>query len=203
MSKKEARRLWHDARRFERQTREPGCQDGAIGRNGLRVLEVLLFDFLNYCSGELYPSIKKIASAAIMSPRSAARGLAKLKDAGVLNWLRRAVLVEGPLGGFLLRQTSNAYTVMPSSDWRGYKPPPEPPAPAPAEWGARPPINPYAEAKAAHDDWARLAALDAEASLGSGVARIHASVLRRRLLYSSAIPEAASLAMKPQPTVLF
>jgi hypothetical protein len=29
------------------------------------------------------------------------------------------------------------------------------------------------------------------------VARVHANVLRRRLLYSSAIPEAASLAMKP------
>jgi hypothetical protein len=36
--KRKAVRLWHDARRFERQTRKPGAQDGYIGRNGLAVL---------------------------------------------------------------------------------------------------------------------------------------------------------------------
>jgi hypothetical protein len=55
MSKKQAHRLWHDARRFERQTRQPGFQDGVLGRNGLAVLHALLFDFLNYRSGALYP----------------------------------------------------------------------------------------------------------------------------------------------------
>jgi hypothetical protein len=29
----------HEARRFERQTRRPGKQDGTIGRNGLAVLQ--------------------------------------------------------------------------------------------------------------------------------------------------------------------
>jgi hypothetical protein len=56
MAKRQAVRLWHDARRFERQTRQPGKQDGAVSRNGLAVLQALLFDFLNYRSGALYPS---------------------------------------------------------------------------------------------------------------------------------------------------
>jgi len=197
MTKRQAHQLWHDAGRFERQTRKPGCQDGALGRNGLAVLHTLLFDFLNFKSGRLDPSQAAIAEKANISERSVARGLVKLKDAGVLNWLRRCVPAVAAAGGFLMRQISSAYHVCSTANWKGYKAPPEPPKPDPGTWGARPPDNPYADAKAAHDDWARLAALDAEAALGSGVARVHANVLRRRLLYSSAIPEAASLAMKP------
>jgi hypothetical protein len=91
MPKRQAVRLWHDARRFERQTRQPNRQDGAIGRNGLAILQALLFDFLNYRSGALYPSWSAIARAAGISERSVGRGLAKLKAAGVLHWLRRCV----------------------------------------------------------------------------------------------------------------
>jgi hypothetical protein len=61
MPKRQAVKRWHEARRFERQTRQPGKQDGAIGRNGLAVLHALLFDFLNYASGALYPSWAAIA----------------------------------------------------------------------------------------------------------------------------------------------
>ena len=75
MAKKQAVHLWHDARRFERQTREKGKQDGAIGRNGLAVLHALLFDFLNYGSGALYPSYEAIAKQANICVRSVARGL--------------------------------------------------------------------------------------------------------------------------------
>ena len=64
MPKRQAVRLYHDARRFERQTRQPGRQDGALGRNGLAVLHALLFDFLNYASGRLDPSYARIAEKA-------------------------------------------------------------------------------------------------------------------------------------------
>jgi hypothetical protein len=47
LPKKQAVRIWHEARRFERRTRQPGRQDGALGRNGLAVLHALIFDFLN------------------------------------------------------------------------------------------------------------------------------------------------------------
>ena len=35
LPKKQAVQLFHRARQFERQTRQPGRQDGAVGRNGL------------------------------------------------------------------------------------------------------------------------------------------------------------------------
>ena len=38
LPKKQATKLFHKARQFERQTRRPGKQDGALGRNGLGVL---------------------------------------------------------------------------------------------------------------------------------------------------------------------
>ena len=129
MTKRQAHQLWHDARRFERQTRVPGRQDGAIGRNGLAVLHVLLFDFLNFKSGRLDPSQAAIADKANISERSVGRGLVKLKAAGVLNWLRRCVGVVAAAGGFLMRQISNAYAICPVSQWKGYRPPPEPPKP--------------------------------------------------------------------------
>jgi hypothetical protein len=121
MTKRQAVQLWHDARRFERQTREPGRQDGAIGRNGLAVVHALLFDFINYRTGALYPSWAAIAEAACISESSVGRGLAKL-----------------PAGGFLLRQISNAYHVCSTANWKGYKPPPPPPPPALGTWGDRP-----------------------------------------------------------------
>src|SRR5579862_4046568 len=84
MPKKRAVQLYHKARRFERQTRQPGKQDGALGRNGLAVLHALIFDILNYKSGRLEPGYAKIAEKACISRRSVARGLASLKAAGVL-----------------------------------------------------------------------------------------------------------------------
>jgi hypothetical protein len=139
MAKRQAVRLWHDARRFERQTRQPGRQDGAVSRNGLAVLQALLFDFLNYRSGALYPSWAKIAERACISVRSVGRGLVMLKAAGILNWLRRCI-EDWSEGQFRLRQQTNAYAVLPSSQWRGYCPAPPPPPLHPDTWGAQPPL---------------------------------------------------------------
>jgi hypothetical protein len=140
MPKRIASRLYHKARRFERQTRQPGRQDGALGRNGLSVLHALLFDFLNYGSGRLDPSYAAIARQACISARSVARGLASLKAAGVLNWLRRCVSTRDDLGRFRLEQETNAYAVLPASQWRGFYEQPEAPPPHPTSWGAMPPL---------------------------------------------------------------
>ena len=139
MKKKEAAKLWHKARDFERQTREPGHQDGAIGRNGILILQSLLFDFLNYASGALYPSYAAIAEKANIGLSSVYRGLNKLRDAGVLNWVRRCK--EDYIDGrFTLRQESNAYAVLPSSQWNGFSEPPPAPPPAAGTWGDHPPL---------------------------------------------------------------
>jgi hypothetical protein len=39
----------------------------------------------------------------------------------------------------VLEQETNAYAVLPDTQWRGYRPPQEPPAPAPGTWGDIPP----------------------------------------------------------------
>lgn len=138
VSKKEAARLYHRALAFERQTREPGKQDGRIGRNGLAILRALLFDFYNHRTGQLDPAYATIARAACISVRSVARGLQRLKDAGVLFWQRRCRKSHDSDGRFMMEQESNAYGVRPVSHWRGYQAPPEAPPPEPGTWGDHP-----------------------------------------------------------------
>jgi hypothetical protein len=201
MTKAQARRIMDDLQRWERQTRQPGRQDGAIGRNGLAVVRALLFRFMNWQTGRCDPSQAAIAAEACISPKSVERGLAALKAAGVLNWLRRCVADVQSAGGFLMRQISSAYAVLPSSQWQGYRAPEgtgssSSSRPEAGTWGDHPPADPYGEAKAAGDLQGRLAALDAEAAGGSGIAKVHADVLRRRLLATSA-SEAVRLTKKP------
>jgi hypothetical protein len=137
MSKKQAVKLYHRARDFERRTRLPGKQDGAIGRNGLAVLHALIFGFLNFRSGRLDPGYEAIAREACISVRSVARGLRNLKLSGVLNWVRRcSESIKN--GRFTLEQETNAYAIIPSSQWRGYREPPEAPAPQSGTWGDHP-----------------------------------------------------------------
>ena len=139
LPKKKAARLYHEARRFERRTRTKGKQDGALGRNGLKVLETLIFDFLNYFTGRLDPSQEAIANKAGISLRSVARGLEKLQAAGILHKVRRCA-EDWINGRFVLRQQTNAYGIIPATQWRGYTPEPEAPAPTGDTWGATPPL---------------------------------------------------------------
>jgi hypothetical protein len=139
LPKRKAVKLWHRARDFERRTRQPGRQDGALGRNGLAVLYALIFDFLDYATGQLDPAIATIAKKANICERSAHRGLANLKHAGVLNWLRRCT-ESFKNGRFTLEQETNAYAILPASQWRGYEPPADPPQPDPGTWGDHPPM---------------------------------------------------------------
>lgn len=139
LPKKKAVKLYHRARDFERKTRQPGMQDGALGRNGLAVLHALIFDFLDYRTGRLDPGYETIARKACISVRSVARGLCNLKMTGVLNWLRRCS-ESFKDGRFTLEQDTNAYAILPSSQWRGYKEPPEAPPPQSGTWGDHPPL---------------------------------------------------------------
>jgi hypothetical protein len=139
MTQREAVKAWHDLRRFERQTRQPGHQDGAIGRNGLAVVHACLFDLMDRATGQLEPTRAEIARVAGISIRSVDRGLAKLKEAGVLNWLRQCT-GEIEDGIYRLRQKASAYFVLAQSHWRGFWRHPEPPAPFDEAWGRTPPL---------------------------------------------------------------
>jgi len=137
MPKKKAVKLYHRARDFERRTRAPGKQDGALGRNGLAVLHALIFGFLDFRTGRLDPGYAAIAREACISIRSVARGLKALKLAGLLNWVRRCA-ASFKDGRFALEQETNAYAVLPCSQWLGYREPPEAPQPQSGTWGDHP-----------------------------------------------------------------
>jgi len=139
MPKKVAVKLWHRARDFDRRTKEKGKHGGAVGHTALQVLHTLIFDFLNYASGRLDPSQAAIARKANLCERAVATALQRLKSLGILNWVRRCA-ESWRDGRFVLEQQTNAYAVLPDSQWRGYSPPAPPPAPLPGTWGDHPPL---------------------------------------------------------------
>jgi hypothetical protein len=139
MPKKQAVRLWHRARDFDRGSHQPGRHGGAVGHTALQVLHALIFDFLNHRTGRLDPSYSAIARKAGVCVRAVATALARLRELGILNWVRRCA-ESWRDGRFVLVQETNAYAVLPDSQWRGYRPPAEPPAPAPGTWGEPTPM---------------------------------------------------------------
>jgi hypothetical protein len=139
MPKKAAVRLWHRARDFDRGTHEPGKHGGAVGPTALQVLHALIFDFLNHRTGRLDPSYAAIAHKAGVCVRTVATALARLKELGILHWVRRCA-ESWRDGRFVLEQETNAYAVLPDTQWRGYRPPQEPPVPAPGTWGEPAPM---------------------------------------------------------------
>jgi hypothetical protein len=108
MTHKEARQLYEEARRFENATRPRNCQDGALSSAGLKLLYSLLFDFLNYATGQLDPAVGTLASKAGLSRRSAFRGLAQLKAAGVVYGYMAVDLLEARTGLDAVRRFSLA-----------------------------------------------------------------------------------------------
>jgi hypothetical protein len=139
MPKKAAVKLFHRARDFDRQTKRKGRHGGAVGHSALKVLHTLIFDFLNFRSGRLDPSYAAIAKAANVCERTVATAIKRLKELRILNWLRRCAESMRD-GRYVLEQETNAYAVLPASQWRGYREPPEAPPPAPGTWGAPPPM---------------------------------------------------------------
>ena len=141
MPRKAATRLWHRARDFDRQTRRKDHHGGAVGHSALQVLHALIFDFLNFRSGQLDPSYAAIARKANVCQRTVATAIQRLKSLGILNWVRRCAESRAEDGRFVLEQETNAYAVLPASQWRGYREPPEAPPPAQGTWGDHPPLT--------------------------------------------------------------
>jgi hypothetical protein len=136
--KKAMIRLWNRARDFDRSTHQPGRHGGAVGPSALAVLHALVFDFFNFRTGRLDPSYAAISRKANVCERTVATALKRLKELGILNWVRRCA-ERWQDGRFRLEQETNAYAVLPESQWRGYRAPPEPPvAPLPCTWGESP-----------------------------------------------------------------
>ena len=58
----------------------------------------------------------------------------------MLTWLRRAGETRDKHGRFCLKQDTNAYAILPPSQWRGFIERKDPPPPSPDTWGATPPL---------------------------------------------------------------
>lgn len=121
LSRKQAAQLWHKAQHWDRETHQHGRHGGIIGRTALATLYVLLFDFLNYTTGRLDPSLDTIAAKAGLARRTVVNALARLRNLGLLNWQRRCEEDRDENGRFRLRQRTNAYAVLPTSQWKGYR----------------------------------------------------------------------------------
>lgn len=139
ISRKDAAQLWHRARQWDRETREKRRHGGLIGRTALTVLYCLIYDFLNWKTGRLEPTIETISQKCGVSPRAVSTALAKLKALGLINWQRRCETAFTDAGAFVLRQRSNAYALLNPKSWRGFLARHAPP-PLPSEIGAVPPL---------------------------------------------------------------
>jgi hypothetical protein len=146
LKKKEAAKRWYAARRFDRQTHTAGKHGGVIGRTALAVLYALLFDCLDFKTGQLDPSYQYIADKAGVCRRAVADALVRLKTLGLLHWQRRSRAEPEAGGGYRQVQMTNAYAVLSPANWKGYYEPPPPPPPHPSTWGATPPLDPLADA---------------------------------------------------------
>lgn len=151
--KKVAIRLYHKALDWNRRGKLAGRHGGLIGSHVLLVLHSLIFGFLNYKTGRLDPSYNALQRATRLCRQSIAKALARLKELGIINWVRRCAEEHDENGRFMLRQETNAYSILPSSQWHGYIEISEPESPHPSSWGACPPLPSLVEQAAAdvHD----------------------------------------------------
>jgi hypothetical protein len=78
-----------------------------------------------------------IARKANVCERTVATAIKRLKALGILNWVRRCAETWRD-GRYVLEQETNAYAVLPASQWHGYREPPEAPPPASGTWGDHP-----------------------------------------------------------------
>jgi len=181
MPKKAAVRLWHRARDFDRGTHKSGKHGGEVGPTALQVLHALIFDFLNHRTGRLDPSYEAIAHKAGLCVRAVATALARLKKLKILNWVRRCA-ESWRDGRFVLEQQTNAYAVLPDTQWKGYRPPLEAPGPAPGTWGEPAPMpDVLAQAALETDMRGKVAVLasDAGNALAAAWARVGRAMMVR------------------------
>lgn len=150
MPKKAAMRIYHKVTRWNGSGKLAGCHGGAIGSHVLLVLHTLIFEFLNYGTGRLDPSYAAIQRKTRLCRQTVAKALARLKELGIINWIRRCAEDRDEAGRFILRQETNAYAILPPSQWHGFIESDRPEPPDPSTWGACPPL-PFLVEQAATD----------------------------------------------------
>jgi Bacterial regulatory proteins, gntR family len=130
---------YHHARDWNALKQATGRYGGTLGSSCLLVLQCLVFDFQNWRTGQLDPSYQHIAAKTGLSRSAVAVALRRLKQLGIVYWQQRSAH-HWHDGKFQLKQITNAYALLPPSQWRGFTAPPEAPPPAAGAWGDHPPL---------------------------------------------------------------
>ncbi len=94
---------------FNKHTREVGPSgrrnQGAIKASGVDVLKALMFDYYNLKTGQADPSDATLAEATGWSVRTVGRSRRRLRESGLLSWVRRSIWRDARWHPF-----SNAYS---------------------------------------------------------------------------------------------
>jgi hypothetical protein len=97
------------AEEYDRKHKEPGKRNGPLGHVALEILREMMRR-IDFKTGRLDPSIDTLATKLRRSPTTIVNGLARLRDHGWLNWIRRFEPIENPDDfGPQVKQVSNAY----------------------------------------------------------------------------------------------
>ena len=113
-------KVWTIAQSMERLTKKKGKRNGCISGIGLRVLNCLLYRFLNSNSGRCDPSYDALQKLTGLCRGAIANAIDRLEASGLLTVTRRMIrarqAVISPLTGrahecIVVRQISNAYVI--------------------------------------------------------------------------------------------
>jgi hypothetical protein len=159
LARKAAARIYRKAMNWNASGKLAGRHGGVIGSHVLLVLHSLIFDFLNHATGRLDPSYEGIQKRTRLCRQTVAKALARLKELGIINWKKRCE-EDYQNGGFIMRQITNEYAILPPTQWRGYTDPDTAPPPDPSAWGACPPLPSLIEqACSSHQEGGSIASI--------------------------------------------
>jgi hypothetical protein len=137
-ARKPTHQLFYRLRAWNLRTKSPRKHGGLIGRAAVAVFNAMVFDCLNYRTGQLDPSYEGLVEKTGYCRATIAKALARLRELRVITWIRRCKGVMRD-GRFCLEQERNAYFINPEEYWKGYRAPlAVPDAPEPGTWGEHP-----------------------------------------------------------------
>jgi hypothetical protein len=96
------------AQYYDRKHKEAGKWNGPLGAIGLEVLREL-YRIVDFKTGRLEPAIATICRTIRRSKQAVVNALARLKEHGFLDWIRRSEPVTAEGAGPRIRQVTNAY----------------------------------------------------------------------------------------------
>lgn len=96
------------AEKFEETGKQPGKRNGPLGHIAVRVLREL-FRIANWKTGQLEPAIATICGNIRRSRAAVVAAMARLKEHGFLDWIRRTEPTDNVGAGPQVRQITNAY----------------------------------------------------------------------------------------------